>query len=255
MIVTALPGRSSTAIRDALLSHGWEGVLAGETAGGLEPCAYHLAGLAPDQVEALLQVAPRYGLELLTGDDWAILTGGRSRFSAMARSWSLPEPLRPLAVPIGLGLPADPATAWIVAGGAIELGDSPVFIAPADAGSRFLECRLGDDDLAAVAARADAGGLGLLLTATDTARPATQGSRAVDELVALGIAPERAALDPGWVSGALDLGQLRALGRPLVCSGDDAVTAVLAWQRGARLFRAQAAILRDALARAAALGS
>ena len=255
MIVTPLPGRPIRAIRDALLSHGWEGVLATETAGGLEACAFHLTALSPDQLEALLQVAPRFGLELLTGDDWALLAGGRSRFSAMARSWTLPEPLRPLAAPIGLGLPADAPTLWVVGDGPLEVGDEPLFL-PESARSRFVECRLDQDDLSSVAPQAERQGLGLVLVATAARHPVAQCSDALDQAIRLGVQPERTAIDPGWMPGALDLGRLRALGRPVLCRTDDPVTAVVAWGHGARIFgTGDRATIAGALARAAALGA
>lgn len=255
MIVTPLPGRPIGAIRDALLSHGWEGVLAAETAGGLEACAFHLTGLSPDQLEALLQVAPRFGLELLTGDDWALLAGGRSRFSAMARSWTLPEPLRPLAAPIGLGLPADAPTLWAVGDGPLEVGDEPLFL-PESARPRLIDCRLDQDDLSSLAPRAEAHGLGLVLVATAVRHPVEQCANGLDQAIRLGVQPERTAIDPGWRAGALDLGRLRTLGRPILCRTDDPVTAVVAWGHGARIFgTGERAQLASALARALALGA
>jgi hypothetical protein len=255
VIVTPLPGRPIGAIRDALLSHGWEGVLAAETAAGLEACAFHLTALSPDQLEALLQVAPRFGLELLTGDDWALLAGGRSRFSAMARSWTLPEPLRPLAAPIGLGLPADAPTLWLVGDGPLEVGDEPLFLQES-ARPRFLDCRLDQDDLAIVAPHAEADDLGLVLVATEARHPVAQCANALDQAIRLGVQPERTAIDPGWTPGGLDFGRLRSLGRPVLCRTDDPVTAVVAWGHGARIFEtSDRETLAGALARALALGA
>jgi hypothetical protein len=199
VIATPLPGRPIRAIRDALLSHGWEGALAVETAGGLEACAYHLTGMGPDELEALLQVAPRFGLEVLTGEDWAILAGGRSRFSAMARSWSLPEPSGRWRSRSG-GLPADPATVWVTGDGAVEVGDEPLFLEAAGSGSRFVACRLGQDDLPGLAPAGGGWGRGLVLIATaathlaDSVPGARSGRPARRQ-------PERVAVDPAGAPG------------------------------------------------------
>jgi len=256
VIVTPLPGRSPGAIRDALLSHGWEGVLAAESAAALESWGYHITGLRHDQVEAVLQAGPRFGLEVLTGDDWAVLTGSRSRLSAMARSWHLPEPLRPLMVPIGQGLPADTPAFWLIKGGPVEAAERPLLIGIDLAPDGFIACRPGHEDLAAIAQRVESEGLGLLLRATDPVSPSVQLAAALDAANRHGVTPERIALDPAWGPGAPDLGLIRALGRPIVCATDDPVQAVMAWERGARIFETSAPeILGPALARAQALGA
>ena len=119
MIVTPLSDRD-TAVRDALLSHGWEGDLARLAAGGLGAAAFHVAGLSADVIEAMVPLAARLGLELLTGDDWLIILGGRSRFGAFARPWMQPEAVRPLATAIGMALPAEDRREWRHARGAID---------------------------------------------------------------------------------------------------------------------------------------
>ena len=255
MIVQVLPGRPSGAIRDALLSHGWEGVLASETAAALEPWTYHLSALEDAQVEALLQSAPRYGLELLTGDRWAVLTGSRSRLSAMARSWHLPEVLREVAVAIGRGLPADTPESWLVGTGPVALGDDPVLLGVDVAEGAVVTCEAGDAMLRTQLEQAAVASLGVVLAAPDARTAHEQLARGMETVLAAGLEPERVALDPGWVAGAPDLATFRAFGRPLACRVDDAVTAVLAWERGARIFRtADPAVVREAIARARALG-
>jgi hypothetical protein len=256
VIVSPLPGRPTGAIRDALLSHGWEGVLAAETSAALECWGYHLEGLDPDQVEALMQTGPRFGLDVLTGADWAVLTGTRSRLSAMARSWSLPEPLRPLVVPIGQALPADPATVWVVRDGPVEVAERGLIIGVDVAPERYVACRYGRDDLATMAARAEAQSLGLVIRATDAAAPTAQLALALDETIRLGMTQERIALDPAWAPGSPDPGAARALGRPIVCATNDPVQAALAWERGARIFETGAPeVVRAALDTAWALGA
>ena len=111
MIVTSLSGRL-TAVRDALLSHGWEGDVARLAAGGLDVAAFHATRVDAGVAEAMLPVAARLGLELITGDDWLILVGARSRIGAFARPWLQPEAVRDLATAVGLALPADSERGW-----------------------------------------------------------------------------------------------------------------------------------------------
>jgi dihydropteroate synthase len=125
--VTPLALHSPRAVRDTLRAHGWEEGLAAAAAGGIHPLAFHLTGLDQGALEALVRVAGTLGLEVLTGDDWAVLAGSRSRLSAFARPWLVPETLSPLAMEIGLGMPAEPAPVWDTARGAIPL-DGPVLV-------------------------------------------------------------------------------------------------------------------------------
>ena len=66
MIVTPRPGRATGAVRRALQSHGLEGTSAEVSAAALEPWAYHITDAPAEVVEALLGVAPKFGLDLLT---------------------------------------------------------------------------------------------------------------------------------------------------------------------------------------------
>lgn len=127
MIVTPLPGRGVTAIRDALLSHGWEGDVCRDTALGIDATGFHVTGVSRDTIEAMLPVAGRLGLELVTGDNWVLLAGAQSRLGAFARSWVQPEAVRDLSTAIGMAMPFEMPTTWSHAGGLIRL-DSPVVI-------------------------------------------------------------------------------------------------------------------------------
>ena len=91
--VTPLALHSPRAVRDALRSHGWEETLADTAAEGIHTSAFHLTGLDQGALEALVPFAGGLGLEVLTGDNWAILAGSRSRLSALARPWTVPDPL------------------------------------------------------------------------------------------------------------------------------------------------------------------
>jgi dihydropteroate synthase len=122
VIGTPLALHSPGALRLALRSHGWEDGQAAAAAGGIHPLAIHLTDLDQDALEALVRFAGGLGLEVLTGDDWAVLAGSRSRLSAFARPWTVPAPLAEAAVAVGLALPADAAPAWRTARGTISLG-------------------------------------------------------------------------------------------------------------------------------------
>lgn len=127
MNVAPVSARGVAAVRDALLSHGWEGDVASLTAGGLEVSGFHVTGVAADAVEAMVPLAARLGLELVTGEDWLLLAGPRARLGAFARPWVQPEPVRELAMAIGLAMPGEVPAAWRHARGMVPL-DRPVIV-------------------------------------------------------------------------------------------------------------------------------
>ena len=127
MNVTPLALHSTGAVRGVLRSHGWEEGLARASAGGIHPLAFHLTGLDQGSLEALVRFGGSLGLEVVTGDDWALVAGSRSRMSAFARPWTAPEPLMQIALQVGLAMPADPGPAWHTARGPIPL-DQPVIL-------------------------------------------------------------------------------------------------------------------------------
>lgn len=127
MNVTPLPLHSPRAVSDALRAHGWEEGVAAAAAGGIHPLAFHAAGLDQDALEALVRHAGSLGLEVLTGDGWAVLAGSRSRLSAFARPWLVPPALSALAMEIGLAMPSEPPLVWSTARGPVTL-DRPVIL-------------------------------------------------------------------------------------------------------------------------------
>ena len=127
MNVTPLALHSPRAVREALRSHGWEEALADTAAEGIHTSAFHLTGLDQGALEALVPFAGGLGLEVLTGENWAILAGSRSRLSALARPWTVPEPLAQIAVGIGLALPPAAADSWQTARGSLFL-DRPALV-------------------------------------------------------------------------------------------------------------------------------
>jgi dihydropteroate synthase len=108
-------------VREALRSHGWQEALAENAAAGIETTAFHLTGLDQGALEALVPFAGGLGLEVLTGDSWAILAGSRSRLSVLARPWGVPQSLAEVAAGIGLAMPAEQPTGWQTARGALPL--------------------------------------------------------------------------------------------------------------------------------------
>ena len=127
MNVTPLALHSPGAVRDALRSHGWEDGLARASAGGIHPLAFHLTGLDQGALEALVRFGGGIGLEVVTGGDWAILAGSRSRMSAFARPWTAPEPLVDVALQVGLAMPSDPGPTWHTARAPVPL-DPPILV-------------------------------------------------------------------------------------------------------------------------------
>jgi dihydropteroate synthase len=123
--VTPLALHSPRAVRDALRCHGWDETLADTAADSLNTVAFHLTGLDQDALEALVPFAGGLGLEVLTGDSWAILAGSRSRVSALARPWTVPTPLAQVAAGIGRAMPGEIAGHWQTARGSLSL-DQPV---------------------------------------------------------------------------------------------------------------------------------
>jgi len=125
--VTPLALHSPGAVREALRSHGWEDGLARASAGGIHPLAFHLTGLDQGALEALVRFSGGLGLDVVTGDDWAIVAGSRSRMSAFARPWTAPERLTEVALQVGLAMPADPGPAWHTARRPVPL-DRPILV-------------------------------------------------------------------------------------------------------------------------------
>jgi dihydropteroate synthase len=114
-------------VREALRGHGWDGALADTAADSLNTVAFHLTGLDQDALEALVPFAGGLGLEVLTGESWAILAGSRSRVSALARPWTVPQPLAQMATSLGRAMPGETAGHWKTARGPLSL-DQPILV-------------------------------------------------------------------------------------------------------------------------------
>jgi dihydropteroate synthase len=125
--VTPLALHSPRAVRETLRAHAWDDGQAAAASGGIHPLAFHLTGLDQETLEALVRHSGSLGLEVLTGDGWAVLAGSRSRLSALARPWLVPPALSELALQIGVAMPADQPPVWVTARGPVAL-DRPVIL-------------------------------------------------------------------------------------------------------------------------------
>ena len=127
MKLAPLAGRTEDAVRIALLSSGWEGDLSGSTAAALESLSFRLTDLSTATLQDLVTTGARLGLDVVTGPDWALLSGTRARLSALARPWVMPETLTEIAIALGHALPGEEPAIWQTAAGPIAL-DRPVIM-------------------------------------------------------------------------------------------------------------------------------
>lgn len=127
MIARALGTHSPRAVRDALRSRGWDEVKSDAAAAGWRGAAVELSGLDPSALIALVRYASHLGLDLVTGEDWALVGGTAARLSALARPWVVPPELTAVAEAVGLQLSAEQGVVWPTARAAIRL-DRPVIL-------------------------------------------------------------------------------------------------------------------------------
>ncbi len=121
MKASFLPVHRRAAFAELLRGHGWDEPRAESAADGLGPVALHISGAGAQALEALTQWNLKMGLDLLTGDDWALIAGTAARLSALARPWTVPPELSELATAVGLALPAVVPAHWPTRRGTIPL--------------------------------------------------------------------------------------------------------------------------------------
>lgn len=105
MIVTPLAGNPARPLAGVLEARGWPPERAHEAADGMSTSAFHCEAVSAEALESLVVTGGRLGLEVITGDDWALVSGARSRLAVFARPWSLPPALAELATAIAAALP------------------------------------------------------------------------------------------------------------------------------------------------------
>jgi dihydropteroate synthase len=108
-------------VQELLVARGWDQVKADAAAGALRPAAVELAGLDEATLFALVRHASQLGLDLLTGEDWAVVSGAESRLGALARPWVVPPELARVAEAVGRALAPEPPAHWITGRGSITL--------------------------------------------------------------------------------------------------------------------------------------
>ncbi len=180
MIARPLAAHSARAVKELLAARGWDDVKADAAAGALRPAAVELVGLDEGTLLALVRHAGQLGLDLLTGADWAVVSGSAARLSALARPWVVPAELAQVADLVGRALAPEAPAHWITARGTLPLAHPLVMgilnITPDSFsdGGRFLS----SDQALAQADRLLAEGADLIDVGGESTRP---GSEAVPE--------------------------------------------------------------------------
>jgi len=127
--VTALAAPTPEAVRAALAARGWEAQPAWFAATGIQATVFLLEDITEDEREALVHWGTRSGIDVLTGDAWALIAGGTSRIAPLARYDRVPQELARLAPELGkvLAVRAEPPRVWAIEGGELSL-EKPVII-------------------------------------------------------------------------------------------------------------------------------
>ncbi|MGE5803730.1 MAG: dihydropteroate synthase [Gemmatimonadota bacterium] len=129
MNVTALAAHTPEAVRAALAARGWEGQPAWFAATGIQPLVLLIEDINEDEREALVHWGTKSGVDVLTGQGWALVSGAASRIAPLARYDRAPHELARLAPALGrvLAARAEPARKWAIRGGELSL-EKPVII-------------------------------------------------------------------------------------------------------------------------------
>ncbi len=128
MKVTPLALTSPAVVQGALRAGGFEEVKADAAAQGTEAAALLLSGLTAEVQEALVAYAGgKLGLDVLTTEGGALISGSRARLQALARPWVGPPELAELAFAVGMALPTELPAIWMTARGSLDL-DRPVMV-------------------------------------------------------------------------------------------------------------------------------
>src|SRR6185295_7790789 len=75
MKITALAAHTPEAVRAALAVRGWEPQPAWFAATGIQPIVLLLEEISEDEREALVHWSTKSGVDVLTGEGWALMAG------------------------------------------------------------------------------------------------------------------------------------------------------------------------------------
>ena len=118
---------SPGALAGALRAGGVEAGDAESAASGAAPLAVRFTGLERATLEALVRHGGKLGIDLSTGEDWAIVAGSRARLSTLAQPFRVPPELAELALVLASAMPLEPAVTWDIARGTVPL-DRPLIV-------------------------------------------------------------------------------------------------------------------------------
>jgi dihydropteroate synthase len=129
--VTALAthGPRRAAVRAALTARGWDPERSRFAAAGLQPLALLLDGIDEPVREGLVRWSARSGVDVLTGEGWALLVGPASRLAVLARPDRAPPDLHDIVPELAQWFVtfADPPGHWAIAGAGLAL-DEPLVV-------------------------------------------------------------------------------------------------------------------------------
>ena len=129
MKLTALAAPTPEAVRAALAARGWEAQPAWFAATGIQPFVVLIEEISEAEREALVHWSTKSGVDVLTGDGWALVAGAASRIAPLARYDRAPAELARLAPVLGklLAARAEPPRSWVIRGAEVSL-EKPVII-------------------------------------------------------------------------------------------------------------------------------
>ncbi|MDH3290041.1 MAG: dihydropteroate synthase [Gemmatimonadota bacterium] len=184
MTVLPLQSLSPAAVEDALIRRGVDQGHAAASARGMRSVTVVIDDLSTEQRDLVLAEARRHGVECLTGERWALLTGGAAALAGLVHPDRTRMPLA-LAERLAALVAAtfDPPEAWVMGRGRISL-DRPVIAGILNVtpdsfsdGGRFL-----DPDAALRHAESlIAMGADLLDVGAESTRPGSVGPVPVEE--------------------------------------------------------------------------
>ncbi len=213
MKVTPLAAASREAVRAVLRAGGFEEWKADAAAQGTEPAALHLSGLDDATREALVAYAGgKLGLDILTTETGALISGSRARLQALARPWVGPPELAEVAFQVGLALPMEVPAVWTTASGSLDL-DRPVLAGIVNVTPDSFSDGGKHQTVAAALARAEAlldGGATVLDVGGESTRPGRPAPVPAGEEMAR-VVPVLEALRHRWPGTTLSVDTVKAV--------------------------------------------